>query len=106
MKVVSMRGQQVDMAKLAATNSQKVALGNASMNARGDKIGPGGTVLKQREELTREYHQANPKAVKQVSLKDINEEVFATPSEAVTQHKKQHQLISTEKSKRKIVDSL
>ena len=78
-----MRGQMVDMARLAAENAGKIALGNASMNARGDIIGPRGKVVKTQEQVTREYNSTNPKAVKQVALRDIKREVFVSPAEAL-----------------------
>jgi hypothetical protein len=98
MKVLSMRGKVVDMARLAAENADRVAVGNASMNARGDVIGPGGHVVKTREQITRDYHASNPRAVKQVALRDLKQEVFVSPSEAVEQQRDR-------KTKRKIADT-
>jgi len=97
MAIRSMRGQIVDMARLAAENAEQSALGNASMNARGDIIAPGGGVVMSREQIAREYNATNPKAVKQVSLRDIKSEVYVTPAEAVAEH--------TRKPKRKIADT-
>jgi len=105
MKVISMRGQVVDMAQLAAENAKQVALGNASMNARGDLLGSGGKVLKTREDITREYYSDNPKAVRQMSLRDIKREVFVSPSEAVATATEQGIILADDKGrKRKIVD--
>lgn len=84
MKVVSMRGETLDMGRLMAQNENTVALGNASMNARGDIVGPGGRVIKSREQIATEYYTAAPKSVKQVSLRDLNTEAFVTPAEAVS----------------------
>ncbi len=53
-KHVSYRGTAIDMEMLKFQNEHKTALGNASMNARGDKIGRGGTIIKTREELLAE----------------------------------------------------
>lgn len=50
-KHVSYQGQAIDMEMLKFQNQHAVALGNAGLNARGDKIGTGGTVIKTREEL-------------------------------------------------------
>ena len=91
MKTVSMRGKVVDMSLLMSQNEQKVALGNANMNARGDVIGPNGQIVKTREQITQEYNASNPRAVKQVSLKDLNDEVFVTPAEAVAEIKSKQQ---------------
>lgn len=41
----SARGKEVDMGKLALQNELTPAVGNMSVNARGDKLGAGGQVL-------------------------------------------------------------
>lgn len=53
-KHTSYRGTKIDMEMLKFQNQYSVAVGNASMNARGDIIGKGGTVVKKREELLAE----------------------------------------------------
>lgn len=53
-KHTTYRGTTIDMDMLKYQNQHQVALGNASLNARGDKIGSGGTVIKTREELIQE----------------------------------------------------
>lgn len=50
----SYRGQKIDMEMLKFQHQYSVAVGNANMNARGDIIGSGGTVVKKREELLEE----------------------------------------------------
>lgn len=78
MKIRSMRGVEINMAEFMAKNEGAVAVGNANMNARGDVIGKGGQVIKSRDEIAQEYHRANPKAVRAVSLKDLSSEVTQT----------------------------
>lgn len=53
-KHISYRGQVVDMEMIKFQHQMQPALGNANLNARGDKIDRGGTVLKTREELIAE----------------------------------------------------
>lgn len=53
-KHTSYRGQIIDMDMMKYQNQDARALGNANMNARGDKLGAGGTVVKTREELLAE----------------------------------------------------
>lgn len=53
-KHTSYRGMSIDMEMLKFQNQHAVAIGNAKMNARGDIIGSGGTVVKTREELLQE----------------------------------------------------
>ena len=58
----SFQGKEIDMEKLIQKNELTPAVGNAKMNARGDKLGPGGKIIKTREEVVAEYYEANPKA--------------------------------------------
>lgn len=56
-KHVSYKGRVIDMELLKFQNEHQIALGNATMNARGDIVGKGGTVIKTREELLYEEEQ-------------------------------------------------
>jgi predicted ATPase len=56
--VRSFRGKEVNMLALAKKNEHKIALGNASMNSKGDIIGKGGIIIKTREEQLREYEES------------------------------------------------
>ena len=47
----SMQGKEVDMNKLINTNELTPAVGNLKVNARGDKLGPGGKIIQKREEI-------------------------------------------------------
>jgi hypothetical protein len=47
----SARGKEVDLNKLIARNELTPAVGNMKVNARGDKLGPGGKIIKKREQL-------------------------------------------------------
>lgn len=82
MKVTTMRGVTIDIARFLEENADTPAIGNANLNARGDLIGPGGKVVKKREEIAAEYHSQNPRAVKRVALKDVASESMS-PAEAV-----------------------
>jgi len=62
----SMRGKTVDMDLLRKRNELTPAVGNAKVNARGDEIGPGGQIVKKREDIVAEhYATANASARKQ-----------------------------------------
>ena len=50
----SMQGKEVDMNKLVMANEMTVAVGNARVNARGDELGPGGKIIRKREDVLRE----------------------------------------------------
>jgi hypothetical protein len=107
-QATTMRGKSLDMSKLAARNAGKIALGNASMNARGDVVGPGGVITIRREDASRDYHNKNPKAIKQMPLRSIGEETiqFQSPAEAIAQHKRMSEIQQKQPQiKRKIVDN-
>jgi hypothetical protein len=60
----SLQGKQIDMEKLTLKNESTPAVGNARMNARGDELGPGGKIVKTREQILAEYYEKNPRAIK------------------------------------------
>ena len=60
----SMRGKIVDMDLLRKKNELVPAIGNAKVNARGDELGPGGKIVKKREEIVKEFYEKNTKGVK------------------------------------------
>ena len=47
----SMNGREVDMNKLININELTPAVGNMRVNARGDELGPGGQIIRKREEI-------------------------------------------------------
>jgi hypothetical protein len=47
----SMNGKEVDMNKLININELTPAVGNMRVNARGDELGPGGQIVRKREEI-------------------------------------------------------
>jgi hypothetical protein len=48
------RGVEIDMIKMVQKNEMELAVGNARVNARGDRIGPNGQIIKTREEILAE----------------------------------------------------
>ena len=70
----SMRGVNIDLAKLMAKAEKSIAVGNTQTNARGDQLGRGGRVVKSADEIARDHYNANnPKAVVKSSIKVDNE---------------------------------
>jgi hypothetical protein len=57
----SMRGKDVDMGKLMRANELTPAIGNAKVNARGDKLGPNGQIIQTRDEVVSSYYESAPK---------------------------------------------
>jgi hypothetical protein len=58
----SMRGKEVDMEKLNLKNETVPAVGNLRVNARGDELGPGGKIVRTREQILADYYEKNPRA--------------------------------------------
>jgi hypothetical protein len=66
------RGTEIDMGKLVQQNELTVAVGNAKVNARGDKLGPNGEIIKRREDIIAENNS-------QVVPNQLNVRVEETP---------------------------
>ncbi len=62
------RGATIDMDTMRRENEKTPALGNMSVNAKGDKIGRGGIVTKTADQLARENHRIQSTVV-QTGLK-------------------------------------
>ena len=58
----TMQGRNIDMDKLRSRNELTPAVGNMKVNARGDEIGPGGKILRTREQIVSTYYDNNPNA--------------------------------------------
>ena len=56
----TMQGKEIDLDKLRNRNETVLAVGNARVNARGDEIGPGGKIIRKREEVMPEYYTGKP----------------------------------------------
>ena len=56
----SMQGKVVDMDLLRQKNELTPAVGNAKVNARGDELGPGGEIVRTREQVLKDYYDSNP----------------------------------------------
>lgn len=59
----SMQGKVIDLETLVLKNELVPAIGNVRVNARGDELGPGGKIVRKREDIMAEYYEKNPNAV-------------------------------------------
>ena len=64
----SMQGKEVDMTKLINQNELTVAVGNVKVNARGDELGPGGKIVRTREQILQDYYAQNSRSVDEKAL--------------------------------------
>lgn len=56
----TMQGREIDIEKLMKQNETMPAIGNMQVNARGDELGPGGVIVRKREDIVAEYYDQNP----------------------------------------------
>ena len=68
----TMQGRMVDIEKLRAVNENTRAIGNMSVNARGDVLGTGGYVVKSKETIMREYYEAPKGRASDIPTKKIS----------------------------------
>ena len=53
------QGKSIDIEKLRLQNELVPAIGNMRVNARGDQLGPGGKVVKSREQMLDDHYNSN-----------------------------------------------
>ena len=82
-QIRSLRGKVVDMDLLRKRNELTPAMGNARVNARGDELGPGGKILRKREEIVAD-HYAQAGTAAHAPAPEPVDTVVETPEENVT----------------------
>ena len=60
------QGEKIDIEALFRKHELTQAVGNMRTNARGDELGPGGAIVKTREQKAKEYYQRQKAAKKAV----------------------------------------
>lgn len=53
------QGKMINMDTLRVRNEETIAVGNMKTNARGDELGPGGVVVKTRDQVMKDYYDTN-----------------------------------------------
>lgn len=76
----TLQGKQVDMDLLRQKNELTPAVGNMRVNARGDELGPGGKIVRKREEIMQNYYSSLPEENPKKSSRE-----FVPPASAVTE---------------------
>ena len=79
----TMQGRMVDIEKLRAVNENVRAIGNMSVNARGDVLSPGGEIIKPRATVMKEYYQKPKGVVSDVATKRVRTPRVTIPKEVV-----------------------
>jgi len=57
------QGRELDIEKIKLQHEEVPALGNMRVNARGDQLGPGGRILRTREQIMDEHYKTRPSTV-------------------------------------------
>ena len=76
-----MQGKEIDMTKLINQNETTVAVGNAKVNARGDELGPGGKIIRKREEVLQAPVGAGVVQDRQVIRQPVPEPIIEMPAQ-------------------------
>ena len=85
----SLRGKVVDMDLLRKRNELTPAMGNARVNARGDELGPGGKIIRKREEIVADhYSQAGTAAHTPAPESSVVQEDIAEPEAVIKKTKR------------------
>ena len=84
----TMQGKDIDMDLLRQRNELTPAVGNVRVNARGDELGPGGKIIKKREEVLRDYYEDNVPATEFETPDPSVKEVDEAPAVEVEEVKK------------------
>ena len=66
----TMQGKIVDLDRLIKRNELTPAVGNARVNARGDELGPGGKIVRKREEVVQEYYEGSKPVAEEVAVRE------------------------------------
>lgn len=96
----SMQGKIVDMELLASRNELAPAIGNVRVNARGDELGPGGKIVRKREDIMAEYYNNNPNAVSEEQFIKKQPPVFTPPTN------KENNSVKREPTKREVKNDI
>ena len=101
----SMRGKIIDMDRLRNVNSNARALGNANLNARGDKLDQKGRIIRKREDIVNEYYSKKQQGIQYVSINSLDNK-FADPKEKAKELAEKTKFVTPEEIKklRKPVD--
>ena len=70
-------GKSLDIDQLRLSNEEVIAVGNMKVNARGDELGPGGEVIRSRNQVMNHYYKLNTPVVAATQNNAVDEaEVF------------------------------
>ncbi len=82
-------GKNIDLDLLISRNELTPAVGNVRVNARGDELGPGGKIIRKKEDILKDYYAQSTGVRDEVVKKEIkvvetSAEEKVIPTEAET----------------------
>ena len=95
----SMRGKIIDMDRLRNVNANARALGNANLNARGDKLDQKGRIISKREDIVNEYYSKKQQGIQYVSINSLDNK-FADPKEKAKELAEKTKFVTPEEIKK------
>lgn len=95
----SMRGKIIDMDRLRNVNSGARALGNANLNARGDKLDQKGRIIRKREDIVNEYYSKKQQGIQYVSINSLDNK-FMDPKEKARELAENTKFVTPEEIKK------
>lgn len=77
-------GKHIDLDLLISRNELTPAVGNARVNARGDELGPGGKIIRKKEDVLKDYYEKSspPKAENVVRSEKVDPNTNSVANEA------------------------
>jgi hypothetical protein len=87
----SANGKNIDLDLLISRNELTPAVGNAKVNARGDELGPGGQIVRKKENVLKDYYAQQPGMAEESVLKqapEVAEEVVVVVVKQETEKSK------------------
>ena len=92
----TMQGRMVDIEKIRAANEDTRAIGNMNVNAKGDVLGPGGSIAQTKQEVMAKYYE-QPKGM--VADEPLSSRTVAAPKKATPEPQKPVQKMTPVESK-------
>jgi len=69
------RGREFNMQAFSSSRGETIAIGNSGRNARGDLLGPGGTILTTSQEISNTLHNKSSSQNKKPKINPLDQEV-------------------------------
>ena len=98
----TMQGKQIDMDLLRQRNELTPAVGNAKVNARGDELGPGGKIIRKKEDVLREYYENSSSMPEEVAVRR-DQKVEIAQENPATKKSKPILIFSNKENNQKII---